>query len=180
MARPKTKEDLIQQGVSKYKLLVDMIDSVPHDQLESAFTFDVSEEKQAHWRRDKNIRDVIIHLVEWHCLLINWVESNNAGEKRPFFPEGYNWRTYGELNMLFWQKHQTTTLQKSLKELANSHEKVIKLIETFSNEQLFTKRYFDWTGSTSLGSYFVSSTSSHYDWAMKKIKRHLKTIDEQE
>nr|WP_290438624.1 ClbS/DfsB family four-helix bundle protein [Streptococcus salivarius] len=25
-----------------------------------------------------------------------------------------------------------------------------------------------------LGSYFVSTTSSHYDWAMKKLKAHQK------
>ncbi|KAA0988657.1 ClbS/DfsB family four-helix bundle protein, partial [Pseudonocardia sp. EV170527-09] len=26
----------------------------------------------------------------------------------------------------------------------------------------------------SLGSYFVSSTSSHYDWALKKLTSHRK------
>ncbi|MFC1239685.1 ClbS/DfsB family four-helix bundle protein [Treponema vincentii] len=46
--------------------------------------------------------------------------------------------------------------------------------ETFSNEELFTKKVFDWTGTTSLGSYCVSATSSHYDWATKDIKKALK------
>ncbi|WP_274970680.1 ClbS/DfsB family four-helix bundle protein [Lachnoanaerobaculum orale] len=27
---------------------------------------------------------------------------------------------------------------------------------------------------TRVGSYFVSATASHYDWAMKKIKAHQK------
>lgn len=36
--------------------------------------------------------------------------------------------------------------------------------------ELFTKRLYSWTGSTSLGAYLVSSTSSHYDWG-KKVKR---------
>ncbi|MCR5436700.1 MAG: ClbS/DfsB family four-helix bundle protein, partial [Treponema sp.] len=31
-----------------------------------------------------------------------------------------------------------------------------------------------WTGNAALGAYFVSTTSSHYDWAMKKIKAHKK------
>jgi hypothetical protein len=35
--------------------------------------------------------------------------------------------------------------------------------------------HFTWTGTTSLGSYCVSASSSHYDWAMKKIKNHIKT-----
>ena len=29
-------------------------------------------------------------------------------------------------------------------------------------------------GGTVLGSYFVSTTSSHYDWAIKKLKAHRK------
>ena len=31
-----------------------------------------------------------------------------------------------------------------------------------------------WTGNAALGDYCVSTTSSHYDWAMKKIKAHIK------
>ena len=46
----------------------------------------------------------------------------------------------------------------------------------YSNEELFTKKYFNWTGTTDLGSYFVSTTSSHYDWAIKKIKSHCKKV----
>ena len=49
------------------------------------------------------------------------------------------------------------------------------LLVTFSDEELFTKRIFDWTGTSTLGSYTVSATASHYDWAMKKIKAHIKT-----
>ena len=63
-----------------------------------------------------------------------------------------------------------------MKLLADTHQKAIALAETFSNEELFTKKYFPWTGTTDLGSYFVSSTSSHYDWAIKKIKLHCKKV----
>lgn len=58
--------------------------------------------------------------------------------------------------------------------LAESHKKVLALVEQYTNEELFTKKYFAWTGTTDLGSYFVSSTSSHYDWAIKKLKAHKK------
>jgi len=51
----------------------------------------------------------------------------------------------------------------------------LTLIKSFSNEELYTKKYFNWTGTTSLGQYFQSSLSSHYDWAFKKIKEHKKT-----
>ncbi len=56
-----------------------------------------------------------------------------------------------------------------------SHAEVMKMIEGFSNEELFEKKHFTWTGATSLGSYCISATASHYDWAIKKSKRHNKT-----
>ena len=46
------------------------------------------------------------------------------------------------------------------------------LAEGFSDEDLFDRGRFDWTGTTTLGSYFVSATSSHYDWALKKLRAH--------
>ena len=50
------------------------------------------------------------------------------------------------------------------------------LAETFTNEQLFAKGIYTWVGGSTLGSYFVSCTSSHYDWAIKKLKAHIKTV----
>ena len=47
----------------------------------------------------------------------------------------------------------------------------MKLIDSFSDQELFRKAYFSRTGTTSLGSYCISATSSHYDWAMKKLKK---------
>ena len=37
----------------------------------------------------------------------------------------------------------------------------------------------EWVGGSTLGSYFVSTTSSHYDWAMKKLKAHKKNCKNQ-
>ena len=40
--------------------------------------------------------------------------------------------------------------------------------------ELFEKRRYRWTGSTSVGSYAVSATTSHYDWAMKHLRKSRK------
>ncbi|MBM7037135.1 ClbS/DfsB family four-helix bundle protein [Vibrio sp. 188UL20-2] len=29
--------------------------------------------KEQHWSRDRNLRDVLLHLYEWHQLSIKWV-----------------------------------------------------------------------------------------------------------
>ena len=104
--------------------------------------------------------------------LLNWVYSNQNGDHKPFLPEPYNWKTYGDMNVEFWKKHQSTSLEDAENMLQKSHNEVIKLAETFSNEELFSKGVYKWVGGSTLGSYFVSVTASHYDWAMKKLKAH--------
>ena len=62
--------------------------------------------------------------------------------------------------------------------LKESHKAILEIIQTFSNGELFSKQIFDWTGTTTLGSYCVSATASHYDWATKKLKAHKKKVTE--
>jgi hypothetical protein len=66
-------------------------------------------------------------------------------------------------------------LIEAKKMLKESHKNVMVLIDTFSNDELFAKKSFAWTGTSTLGAYCVSVTSSHYDWAIKKMKIHVKT-----
>ena len=62
--------------------------------------------------------------------------------------------------------------------LKKSHKDVIGLVEKHTEEELFTKKKYEWTGTTSLGAYFISSLSSHYDWGIKTIKPIKKLIKE--
>lgn len=81
------------------------------------------------------------------------------------------------MNVGFWEKHQSTPYEQSKKMFRESQGRVLALLETFSNDELFTKKYFSWTGTSSLGSYCVSVTSSHYDWAIKKLKQYRNQRD---
>ena len=177
MARPTTKKDLIELANAQYDKMWQLIDSMPVEELSAEFSFgDDIKQKEAHWKRDKNMRDVLVHLYEWHQLLLNWVNSNQSGVSMPFLPEPYNWKTYGEMNVGFWEKHQSTPYADAKKMLIDSHKVVMSLIDRFTNEELFKAKYFSWTGTTTLGSYCISATSSHYDWAMKKTKAHRKSF----
>lgn len=179
MGRPTSKTDLLTAAAANYEKLNTLISGLTEQELSTPFDFsDDVKKKEAHWKRDKNLRDVLIHLYEWHQLLLNWVQSNQKGENRPFIPAPYNWKTYGNLNVFFWKKHQDTSLDEAKDMLQESHTEVMQLAETFSNEELFTKGVYEWTGGNALGSYFVSVTSSHYDWAMKKLKAHKKKCAE--
>ena len=175
MVRPQTKENLMIAAKENFEKLNTLISKMSDKELTTPFDFSKDEKKkEAHWKRDKNLRDVLIHLYEWHQLILNWVESNQKGEEKPFLPEPYNWRTYGDMNVEFWKKHQNTSLEDATKALQKSHKEVLKLAENFTNEELFSRKIYKWVGGSTLGSYFVSTTSSHYDWAIKKLKAHQK------
>ncbi|QMV14677.1 ClbS/DfsB family four-helix bundle protein [Vibrio spartinae] len=175
MARPKTKEALIYQADENFMKLFRYIDSMPESVLNTEFDFSSDKDKtELHWARDRNLRDVLIHLYEWHQLLLKWVKSNIAGQQANFLPEPYNWKTYGQMNIEFWEKHQATELLAAKHLVQESHDAVLELAKGFTDEALFTKQYFNWTGTTTLGSYCVSAMPSHYDWALKKLRAHLK------
>ena len=78
------------------------------------------------------------------------------------------------MNVMFWKRHQKTSLEEAKKLFAKSHADVMALIKKYTDEELFTKKYFPWVGNAELGSFFVSNTSSHYAWAIKKLKAHKK------
>ena len=120
--------------------------------------------------RDKCVRDVLAHLYEWHLLLINFIQKNLNGERTAFLPQPYNWKTYLQMNVRIWRRHQDTPLCEAKTLLAQTHEKVMQLTAYFSDEELFARGHFDFTGKPNLAAYVTGSTSSHYDWAIKKIK----------
>lgn len=175
MGRPAAKADLMTAATDNYKKLNSIISGLTEKELSTAFDFTGDEKKkEAHWKRDKNLRDILIHLYEWHRLLLNWVHANQNGDAAPFIPEPYNWKTYGAMNLEFWKKHQNTSLEEAKRMVCETHNEVLHLAETFSDEELFTRGVYQWVGGSTLGSYFVSVTASHYDWAVKKLKAHIK------
>jgi len=137
MARPTTKAQLIEAANENFSKLFILINSMSVEDQEKEFAFE---------DRDRNIRDVLIHLYEWHQLLLNFTKSNLVGNKTNFLPEPYNWKTYPKMNIEFWEKHQKTPLKEAIALLQKSHADVMNLMETFSNDELFTNKYFPWTG----------------------------------
>ena len=173
MARPTTKNELLQVATEQFSLLQTVITDYSPEIQTKIFAFPsdfLAKHSEAHWQRDHNLRDILIHLYEWHQLLLEFINNNQQGEQQPFLPVPYNWRTYGQLNIDFVNKHQTTTLEEATTLLEHSHQEIMQLLTHFSDDELFTKKYFPWAGNAALGSYFTSATSSHYQWAIKKIK----------
>lgn len=167
MARPTNKSELLIAAQEQFTKLWKLLDLMTEEEQNATFIFE---------DRDRNLRDVLTHLYEWHQMMASWHKIGTLEGGIPHVPgEGYTWKTLPDLNRTIWEKYQNTTLSDAKENLKESHSMIIKLIEAHTNEELFSKSIYKWTKTTTLGAYFVSNTSSHYDWAIKKIKKHIKT-----
>lgn len=163
MARPTNKTELLTLSSNLFDKLVSTIESLDKTCLNEDFTIT---------SLNKNVRDVLMHLHEWHIMFLSWYKVGMAGDK-PIMPaKGYSWKTTPELNIAINQKHQSITALESIDKIRTSHLAVLQIIQQHSDEELFEKKRYAWTGSTSLGAYLVSATSSHYDWALKFLKKN--------
>ncbi len=164
MPRPKSKPELLDLAEGNFNKLFALIDSKSVEEQEAEFKTPTM---------NRNIRDVLGHLHQWHLMLLDWYTIGMTGEKPEMPAPGYTWKTTSELNRKIWQQYSGTPLAEMKKKLEGSHKKVMSLINKHTDEELFQKKRYKWTGSTSLGAYLISSTSSHYDWAYKLIKKGL-------
>ncbi|MFA9557608.1 ClbS/DfsB family four-helix bundle protein [Evansella sp. AB-rgal1] len=165
------KEILLLNSDKNFKILLEIIESVPNRK--RGLSIETPE-------RDKNFRDVLMHLYEWHAMLERWYREGMDGDI-PFMPApGYKWSSIKLLNMRIWENYQDVTLNQAIKKLKLSHERVMDLIRLHTNEEIVTKKYYKWTKTSNLSSYFTANTSHHYIWAIKKCEVIAKVIKEAE
>ncbi len=162
MTRPKTKAELLTASSDRFARLNSALNALTPALSNATFPFE---------HRDRNVRDVLAHVHAWHLMMLDWYETGMAGSKPDMPAKGYTWKSTPELNAAIREKYQNTSLLQIRKKLDSSHEAARQLITKHTDDELFTKCQYPWTGSTSLGSYLISATSSHYDWALKLLRR---------
>lgn len=82
-----------------------------------------------------------------------------------------------QLNMQIWQQYQDVKLVHAIKKLKLSHNRIIRLMEIHNDEEIFTKKYYKWTKTSNLYSYFAANTVDHYNWAIKKCEKIAEAIE---
>lgn len=160
MARPKTKKDLLDSSQDNFNSLMALVQSIPEDLLVQSGVCE-------NW----SIKDILAHLHAWHMLCLVWYQEGMAGGKPAMPAPGYNWKETPQLNQLIFEEYKDEAYQKILISLQESHLEIQQTIQKHDQEELFTKKLYKWTGSTSLASYLISNAPSHYDWAVDLIKK---------
>jgi hypothetical protein len=173
MPRPTNKKDLLELSELNMAKLLDFINALPKEYREMEYKNNELND------RDRTISDVICHLHEWHVMMESWYKVGMSGKKPAIPAEDVTWKTLPVLNHRIYEQYKGTKLDKAIALFKNSHHTITTLIKKHNDDELFTKKKYPWTGTTSLGAYFISSTSSHYDWAHKTIKAVKKVMKSQ-
>ncbi|MBV6643807.1 MAG: ClbS/DfsB family four-helix bundle protein [Cyclobacteriaceae bacterium] len=169
MSRPKNKSELLIQSATQYDRLMALVKSF--EEIEITFP---------EGYLNRNVKDVLAHLHQWHLMMLDWYSTGMKGIKPEIPAKGYTWKTTPDLNREIWKKYKDVPLKEVIPLLHRSHQEVSHLIEKHTNDELFEKKRYKWTGTTSLGAYLISATSSHYDWASKLIRKCMKASLETE
>jgi hypothetical protein len=160
MGRPTDKDGLLDAARVEFDRLLDAVDRVPVDDRERPGACE-------QW----SVKDLLAHLDAWHELFLTWEAAGSAGEAPQMPAPGYGWTDTPALNAAIQQRTADDAWDDVCGRLQRSHGVVLDVIAGYDNAELFTKRRVPWTGSTSIGSYATSATSSHYAWASKLIRR---------
>ena len=162
IGRATTREELLSSSDAGYVALGALLERLPDETLRAQFPFD---------DRDRCVRDVLGHLHAWHLMTFGWHEEGLRGDRPAVPAPGHTWRTLPALNLEIWSRYQGVDLATVRADLDTTHRRLGDVITQHTDDELFTKGLYPWTGSTSLGAYLVSATASHYAWALKKLRR---------
>jgi hypothetical protein len=122
----------------------------------------------------RSIKDVLAHIWEWEQMCLRWYQAGVRG-KTPAVPaDGYNWAQLPALNQQIFDKYHDRPLSEVLKGYRRSYRQMLKTVTALSDADLFGAERFAWTKKNTLGAYFVSATSSHYNWARKEVRKCVK------
>lgn len=164
MPRPTSKQALLAESDAEYSALLALVAGLEPSDRSREFE---------PGTMNRNIRDVLGHLHHWHLLLLGWYTVGMRGGPPEMPAAGFSWSQTKELNREIHARYTALSLRQVRTRLARSHAAVTALIQRHSDDELFAKRRYRWTGSTSLGAYLISATSSHYVWASRLIRRGL-------
>lgn len=166
MARPTDKRSLHTAAIHEFARLMDAVAAVPGLDREYPGACD-------HW----SVKDLLSHLDAWHGMFLIWEEAGARGEKAEMPAPGFGWSDTPALNAEIYDRTKDDGWGEVESRLRESHAAMLRVIDRYDDDDLFAKKRFAWTGTTSVGSYAVSATSSHYAWASKLIRQYAKQLN---
>lgn len=165
MARPTNKVELLAAARQEFDRLWSAVALIPPEAREQPGACE-------SW----SVKDLLAHLDAWHRMTLEWESAGSSGATPEVPGHGYSWAQTPALNQMLFERAANDSWRSVEQRLRHSHADLLTAIEAYSDDDLFTKKRYPWTGSTSVGAYFVSASSSHYAWATKLIRKWAKAV----
>lgn len=162
MQSPTTKTELLATIQTDYQALLDLVQR-----------FSPVEQQTPGVNSEWAIKDVLTHLTAWEQLFLGWYQAGARGET-PVTPapgHTWGWKSLGALNQRIYSEHKNESPTEAAQAFTTSHEQVVALIQTLSEEELFTPGRYGWLGKATVEASIRANTYNHYRWATKLIRQ---------
>jgi len=165
VAVPKNKTELIFDLENNYSKLKKDLETIPA-------AMSREKEMDGHAKGTQmSVSDVVAYLIGWGELVLKWNHSKENGKHVDFPETDFKWNELGRLAQKFYADYEHLDYSELLNRLDQTVEKIKKLIEGNTNEELYEKPWYDkWTK----GKMIQLNTSSPYKNARGRVRKWKK------
>ena len=163
MSKFETKSEFLAEIDEERANLEDLLEVIPDDQ------------KLLEVADGMSVKDFLAHRAEWGRMMIRWYEEAVDGGQPAVSTERYKWNQLKELNADIHERFADMPLADVEAGFNDVHDRLRGMIEQMSEEELFKKKHYAFTGTSDLVTYLNSATASHYRSARRHIAKWWKT-----
>ena len=158
MNRPTTKTELLRAIRAERKKLETALKSISDADM-------VRSPRPGAW----SVKDILAHVSAWEDTFVGWYQAGLKGGKvgKPDFSQA---GVLAEVNRGIYEANKDRSLKDVLAGFKNSYERILSLVASIPEEDIFTRGKFAWTGTQKLVSYITSNTSSHYPMHLRMVE----------
>lgn len=162
MAIPSNKTELLSEIRKTYLLLKSELSIIP------AELTGIRELEEHAKDTIMSIENQVAYLIGWGELVLKWHKNEGSGQAIDFPETGFQWNELGQLAQKFYQDYETFDYQELLIKLDSTVNQLLKLVDSFSTEELYGKT---WYRAHTRGRMIQFNTSSPYKNSRNRIRK---------
>jgi hypothetical protein len=121
-----------------------------------------------------SVKDILMHLVAWEKLLLDWYHAGIQGSHPVITPVGMSKKAIDALNQEIYEKNRRLRLDAVLSDFRTSYQQTLTTIKAIPEDDMFIHGRFEWTGRLTLADYITGNTCNHYAWAKRMIRKQAR------
>ena len=114
--------------------------------------------------------NLLAYQIGWGRLVLSWYHKGIKGVPFSMPLEGFKWNELGKLASYFHQEYESYSYEELVAIFQELIVEIMQLVQSLTNEALYTVGVFSWTGKYTLGKYIQLNTSSPYKNALVKLR----------